>query len=95
MNIKEAKEAFLRSYDKVTSPQLRSTTMDEQDTILKLCIPGFDYKMFASDYEYEVTEEILDFLCDYVNGESGINADEMIWFRQTPYTIILWKTKEN
>jgi hypothetical protein len=96
MDIKEAKEAFIRCYNKVISQQLfGKITLDEQETLLKLCISGFDYKMFARDYAYKLAEDILDFLCDYVNGKTDINADEMIWFRQTPYTIILWKTKEN
>lgn len=99
MGIFEAKEAFVKHFEKEIGQALKSpgrSKLEEQTTQLHLVVPGYDFIIYGGDDDEENLHYFLNLFCDHVHGETNINTKNMIWFETCNYIVLLWeKQKED
>ena len=93
MTIEEAKEAFLTTWDQVTSLEPGKIKVEEQWTILQIATPGYDFMVYGGDSAAETLAYFLNVLCDYASGKTNINTNNMIWFPTNTHIVLLWEDK--
>ena len=98
MDIFEAKEAFVKQFEKEIGQALKSpdkAKLEEQTTQLYLVVPGYDFIIYGGDDDEENLHYFLNLFCDYVHGETNINTRNMIWFETCNYIVLLWEKQED
>lgn len=95
MDIFEAKEAFIKQWNKVIEPEPGRITLEEQTTQLYLAVPGYDFTVYGGDSDEENLNYFLNLFCDYVHGETNIKTTNMIWFSVKTHIVLLWEKQED
>jgi len=95
MDIYEAKESFIKQWNKVITPEPGQITLEEQTTHLYLAVPGYDFTVYGGDSAEENLEYFLNLFCDFVSGETKIKTNNMIWFTVNTHIVLLWEKQED